>query len=191
MTRDGGGRTRPAALCVDAGAGIAAATAARWLPLRGCTGRAVRETGDAGAHPQVAISARVRSGGSALARAGHTAGHGRRDARGRKQYRYHADGAARADDSKFGRMAEFGKALPALRRCLRRDLALPGLPREKCWRRWRRFSTQRWWHRQRRVRARQQRYGLATLRNRHASFSAGARCCASAARAASSIKWAG
>jgi DNA topoisomerase I len=53
------------------------------------------------------------------------------DARGRKQYRYHPDWRAMRDSAKFGRMVEFGEALPRLRRCLRRDLALPGLPQDK------------------------------------------------------------
>lgn len=54
-----------------------------------------------------------------------------RDARGRKQYRYHADWRAVRDGVKFDRMVEFGEALPKLRRRLRRDLALRGLPRDK------------------------------------------------------------
>ena len=54
-----------------------------------------------------------------------------RDARGRKQYRYHARWRATRDRGKFERIVEFGEALPRLRRRLRKDLALPGLPREK------------------------------------------------------------
>jgi len=54
-----------------------------------------------------------------------------RDARERKQYRYHPQWRATRDIGKFGRMVEFGKALPALRRRLKQDLARPGLPREK------------------------------------------------------------
>jgi DNA topoisomerase IB len=54
-----------------------------------------------------------------------------RDARGRKQYRYHPAWRARRDRDKFGRLQQFGACLPALRRRLRRDLALQGLPREK------------------------------------------------------------
>jgi DNA topoisomerase IB len=53
------------------------------------------------------------------------------DARGRKQYRYHPDWRAQRDSAKFGRMVEFGEALPKLRRAIRRDLALPGLPQDK------------------------------------------------------------
>jgi DNA topoisomerase IB len=54
-----------------------------------------------------------------------------RDARGRKQYRYHEHWRELRDHGKFGRVMAFGDALPALRRRVRRDLALPGLPREK------------------------------------------------------------
>ena len=54
-----------------------------------------------------------------------------RDARRRKQYRYHPRWRRVRDLGKFGRMVQFGRALPALRRRLRQDLARPGLPREK------------------------------------------------------------
>ena len=54
-----------------------------------------------------------------------------RDARGRKQYRYHPRFRAVRDASKYARMIAFGEALPRLRQRVRRDLALEGLPREK------------------------------------------------------------
>jgi DNA topoisomerase-1 len=54
-----------------------------------------------------------------------------RDARGRKQYRYHAGWRVARDEGKFDRMPAFGEALPRLRRRVRRDLNLPGLPRDK------------------------------------------------------------
>jgi DNA topoisomerase-1 len=54
-----------------------------------------------------------------------------RDARGRKQYRYHEEWRQVRDSAKFGRMVAFGENLPKLRRKLNRDLALPDLPREK------------------------------------------------------------
>jgi len=54
-----------------------------------------------------------------------------RDARGRKQYRYHPDWRQFRDTQKFDRMPAFAEALPRLRSRLRRDLALPGMPREK------------------------------------------------------------
>jgi DNA topoisomerase-1 len=54
-----------------------------------------------------------------------------RDARGRKQYRYHADWRASRDELKFHRMQAFGAALPKLRARVEADLVRPGLPREK------------------------------------------------------------
>jgi DNA topoisomerase-1 len=54
-----------------------------------------------------------------------------RDARGRKQYRYHPDWSAARDTTKFDRMVAFSNALPTIRARLADDLALRGLPREK------------------------------------------------------------
>ena len=54
-----------------------------------------------------------------------------RDARGRKQYRYHKRWHAVRDETKYGRMILFGNTLPRIRAQLDKDLALPGLPREK------------------------------------------------------------
>jgi DNA topoisomerase-1 len=54
-----------------------------------------------------------------------------RDARGRKQYRYHDKWRATRDETKFSRMTAFGEALPRIRERVAADLALPGLPREK------------------------------------------------------------
>lgn len=91
-----------------------------------------------------------------------------RDARGRKQYRYHLKWRDERDGDKFDRLAKFARALPAIRIAMARDLAKPGLPREKvlatmvslldrtCVRvggeRYRRDNGS---------------YGLTTLRNRH------------------------
>ena len=54
-----------------------------------------------------------------------------RDARGRKQYRYHERWREVRDENKYDRMIVFGKALPKIRRRVNRDLKLRGLPREK------------------------------------------------------------
>lgn len=54
-----------------------------------------------------------------------------RDARGRKQYRYHPQWRETRDADKFGRMAAFGHALPKIRARVARDLAREGMPREK------------------------------------------------------------
>lgn len=53
------------------------------------------------------------------------------DARGRKQYRYHADWREARDATKYERLARFARALPRMRAAVARDLALPGLPRSR------------------------------------------------------------
>jgi DNA topoisomerase-1 len=54
-----------------------------------------------------------------------------RDDKGRKQYRYHARWHEVRDETKFTRLIAFGKALPGIRARVEKDIALPGLPREK------------------------------------------------------------
>ncbi len=93
-----------------------------------------------------------------------------RDARGRKQYRYHPRWREIRDLAKFDRMIEFGAALPKLRQRLRRDLARSGLPREKV------LAVIVSMLDSTRARignpeyARQNSFGLSTLRNRHVQF---------------------
>lgn len=94
-----------------------------------------------------------------------------RDARGRKQYRYHAEWRQVRDSAKFDRMVAFGEALPKLRRKLKRDMSLPGLPREKV------LAVVVGILDATRVRIGNTEYardnksfGLTTLRNRHVSF---------------------
>jgi DNA topoisomerase-1 len=101
---------------------------------------------------------------------GHVQATGR-DARGRKQYRYHPAFRQGKDEIKHGRMHEFGRALPRLRRILRADLAKPGLPREKV------LALVLSLMDQTRARVGNTEYarsngsfGLSTLRDRHARF---------------------
>ncbi|MBA2450160.1 MAG: DNA topoisomerase IB [Chloroflexi bacterium] len=54
-----------------------------------------------------------------------------RDARGRKQYRYHPRWREVRDETKYERLIAFGQALPKIREQTDRDLALAGLPRRK------------------------------------------------------------
>jgi len=54
-----------------------------------------------------------------------------RDERRRKQYRYHRRWREARDETKYGRLIPFARALARIRRRVGRDLALPGLPREK------------------------------------------------------------
>ena len=54
-----------------------------------------------------------------------------RDARGRKQYRYHPRWREHRGIENFARMIAFAKVLPRIRRSAERDLAKRGMPREK------------------------------------------------------------
>ncbi len=61
---------------------------------------------------------------------GHLQASGR-DARGRKQYRYHDDFRAVRDSDKYAHLLAFAKALPKIRGAVAADMARRGLPREK------------------------------------------------------------
>jgi DNA topoisomerase-1 len=61
---------------------------------------------------------------------GHVQATGR-DARGRKQYRYHPRWTATRDEAKYGRLIAFGRALPAIRRRARRDRSARPLSRAR------------------------------------------------------------
>ncbi|WBY02673.1 DNA topoisomerase IB [Ramlibacter tataouinensis] len=91
-----------------------------------------------------------------------------RDARGRKQYRYHPRFREVREQDKYEHMLEFAQALPQLRATVARHMALPGLSREKV------LATLVHLLESTLIRvgnddyARQNRsFGLTTLRNRH------------------------
>jgi len=106
---------------------------------------------------------------------GHVQATGR-DARRRKQYRYHPDWAQVRGDGKFERIMAFGQALPRLRRRLRRDLALPGYPRDKVLAMVVALMAETLVRVGNAEYARSNRsYGLTTLRNRHLEFVKGGR----------------
>jgi DNA topoisomerase I len=54
-----------------------------------------------------------------------------RDARGRKQYRYHPQWRDIRDETKYARLTSFARGLPQIRAQVDHDLSLPGLPRDK------------------------------------------------------------
>jgi len=95
-----------------------------------------------------------------------------RDARGRKQYRYHPDWTRVRDEAKFDRLVAFGMALPKVRRTIARHMAERGLGRRKV------LATVAYLLDATLVRvgnreyARDNKsYGLTTLQDRHVSFS--------------------
>src|SRR5262249_40366123 len=98
-----------------------------------------------------------------------------RDARGRKQYRYHRRWREVRDETKYGRLAAFARALPAIRSRIQADLRRPGLNRlrvlaavvELLEKTLIRVGNEEY--------ARDNRsYGLTTLRNTHARIEASA-----------------
>lgn len=94
-----------------------------------------------------------------------------RDARGRKQYRYHPEWRRIRDADKFAHLVAFGSRLPALRRAVRRDLARPGLPPKKVLAVAVSLLAQAGMRVGNEAYARSNRsYGLTTLRDRHLDF---------------------
>jgi DNA topoisomerase-1 len=95
-----------------------------------------------------------------------------RDARGRKQYRYHPKYRAVRDETKFGRMIAFSEILPMIRERVERDVALPELSRDKV------LATVVWLLERTLIRVGNDEYardngsfGLTTLRRRHVTVS--------------------
>jgi DNA topoisomerase I len=97
-----------------------------------------------------------------------------RDARGRKQYRYHAKWREHRDEVKFQQLEEFGRSLPAIRKRIDRDLDLPGLPRHRVLAAMVRLLDSTWIRVGNDEYARANHsYGLSTLRDKHVRFSRG------------------
>ncbi|MCY0386428.1 DNA topoisomerase IB [Robbsia sp. Bb-Pol-6] len=98
-----------------------------------------------------------------------------RDARGRKQYRYHPRWREARDANKYERMLAFGAALPRIRARVSRDLALRGLPRDKVLATVVRLLDTTLIRVGNADYARENHsFGLTTLRNRHVKIQAGA-----------------
>jgi DNA topoisomerase I len=96
------------------------------------------------------------------------------DAKGRKQYRYHARWHAVRDETKFARMLAFGRALPRIRERAEADLKRPGFPREKVLAAIVRLLEKTLIRVGNEEYARENKsYGLTTLRNRHARVEGG------------------
>lgn len=97
-----------------------------------------------------------------------------RDARGRKQYRYHPEFRRRRDAGKYHRLIALGARLPALRRRVSRDLGRRGLPRDRVLAAVVRLLERTALRVGNEEYARLNRsFGLSTLRNRHARVARG------------------
>jgi len=93
-----------------------------------------------------------------------------KDAAGRWQYRYHEARVRRRERQKLMRMIAFAHALPLLRAAIARDLARPGLPREKVFAAIARIMATRYLRPgSRQYAVENDSYGLVTLRKKHAS----------------------
>ncbi len=97
-----------------------------------------------------------------------------RDARGRKQYRYHPNWRIVRDEAKYGKMLVFGQVLPRIREQVQQDMRLQGLPKRKVIaaivalleKTMMRVGNEEY--------AKENKsYGLTTLRNRHARVKGG------------------
>jgi DNA topoisomerase I len=105
------------------------------------------------------------------ARNGHLQATGR-DAKGRKQHRYHPRWREVRDENKYGRILAFAKTLPLIRQRVDSDLRLPGLPRDKVLATVVRLLETSHIRVGNEEYARQNKsFGLATLRNRHVNVS--------------------
>ena len=113
----------------DATPGLSRHRAGRGFAYRDSRGRLVRNRRVTGPHPRAGHSTGVARCLDLPEPRGHLQATGR-DARGRKQYRYHPMWTASRDETKYGRMEAFGRALPALRRQVARDIGQPALCRE-------------------------------------------------------------
>jgi DNA topoisomerase-1 len=114
----------------DERAGIRRLRHGKGFSYRGTGGAVVRDRGTLARIRALAIPPAWREVWICASAEGHLQATGR-DARGRKQYRYHPRWREVRDETKFGRMREFGAALPAIRAQVDRDLARPGLPKER------------------------------------------------------------
>ncbi len=114
----------------DEGPGIGREPRGKEFAYRDARGRAVRDAPTIDRIRKLAIPPAYADVWICPDPLGHLQATGR-DARGRKQYRYHPRWRAIRDESKYDRMMAFAAALPGIRDRVHADLGRPGLPREK------------------------------------------------------------
>jgi len=114
----------------DRGPGISRVTRGRAVAYRGPDGRLIRDGETLTRIRSLAVPPAWRNVWICPNPNGHLQATGR-DAKGRKQYRYHPRWREVRDSNKYERMIAFGRALPRIRERVEKDLALPGLSREK------------------------------------------------------------
>ncbi len=114
----------------DGDPGLARENARAAFRYRDASGRRITDAVTLGRIKRLAIPPAWTSVWICPREDGHIQATGR-DARGRKQYRYHPDWRTTRDDTKYIRMLAFARALPRIRRRVARDMRRPGLGREK------------------------------------------------------------
>jgi DNA topoisomerase I len=114
----------------DARPGITRRRAGRGFSYRAPDGRAIRDRAEIERIRRLAIPPAWQDVWICPDPIGHLQATGR-DARGRKQYRYHRRWRTRRDRDKFARIVAVAKLLPRIRRRCDRDLARRGLSRDK------------------------------------------------------------
>ena len=114
----------------DRSAGIGRIRSGRGFRYLGSDGRPVTQTSTLDRIRRLAIPPAWKSVWICPDPNGHIQATGR-DARGRKQYRYHARFRAHRDQTKYDRMLEFAKYLPKIRMTVDQHLERPGLDRYK------------------------------------------------------------
>lgn len=110
--------------------GLTRERAGKGFSFRGPDGKLVRDTPTLARIKRLAIPPAWTEVWICPLANGHIQATGR-DARGRKQYRYHSDWRAVRDENKYERVLAFGRALPKIRQRIARDLRQRGLGRTK------------------------------------------------------------
>jgi DNA topoisomerase-1 len=114
----------------DAEGGITRRRCGRGFSYRDASGALVRDRATLDRIRSLAVPPAWRDVWISTDPRGHLQATGR-DARGRKQYRYHPAFRARRERVKYDRLATFAACLPRIRAAVDADLALPGVPRRK------------------------------------------------------------
>ncbi|MEQ1810601.1 MAG: DNA topoisomerase IB [Terricaulis sp.] len=114
----------------DDAPGISRRRSCKGFTYRAASGRAVRDKKTLARIAKLAIPPAWVDVWISTKQNGHLQATGR-DARGRKQSRYHPRYREHQDSAKFDHLAEFGKGLPAIRKTINAHMRKQGLPREK------------------------------------------------------------
>lgn len=114
----------------DSGPGIRRIKAGKGFRYVGPDGKPVREPDEVRRIRSLVIPPAWTDVWICPSKDGHIQATGR-DARRRKQYRYHRRFREIREETKYERMMAFAEALPAIRAKVDEDLGLPGLPRDK------------------------------------------------------------